>query len=72
MEAVGVNTGFLLLQCIPLLLWGILAVLALLNLRRRPLSEGVRVAWAVLIVVVPILGAIALYLVDPGTIEGKG
>lgn len=61
--------GFFLVQLINLLIvlgWIVLAPLALWQLRQRPLTEGVRVAWAILIVIVPVLGAVAFWLVNPG------
>lgn len=70
MEAIGINFGYLLIQCILplafLLAWSILSLLALRELRGRPLPEDARAIWAVLIVVVPFLGALAFFVVRPG------
>jgi hypothetical protein len=46
--------------------WITLAVLALLQLRRLNLNEIARAIWAALVVVVPLLGAIAFWIVRPG------
>jgi membrane protease YdiL (CAAX protease family) len=46
--------------------WIVLAVLALVQLRRLNLNETTRAIWAALVVVVPILGAIAFWIVRPG------
>jgi hypothetical protein len=50
--------------------WIVLAVLALVQLRRLNLNETTRAIWAALVVVVPILGAIAFWIVRPGQESG--
>lgn len=46
--------------------WLAMAFAALIRLRRRHLGEVARVLWAILIVVVPLLGALAFFIVRPG------
>jgi hypothetical protein len=46
--------------------WPLLASLALVQLRRRELPETARVIWAVLILLLPIVGALAFWIVRPG------
>ena len=73
MDNLGINSGFMLMQglsCIPLLLWIGLSVAALLALRKRSLGEVARVLWVVVIVAVPVLGAVAFWIVSPS--EGPG
>jgi hypothetical protein len=61
------NISFILLFNVILLAgWIVLAVLALVQLRRLDLNETARAIWAALVVVVPILGAIAFWIVRPG------
>ena len=48
-----------------LLLWPILSIVALVGLRQRPLSDVPKALWAALVVAVPILGAVAFWVVDP-------
>lgn len=63
-----------LLQVLNLLiLAGWLAVIfaALIGLRRRQLDDVARVVWVVLIVAVPLLGALAFFIVQPGAAEGS-
>ena len=73
MEAIGINAGYLLVQCgLPLLfivIWFLLAVVALRQLRKRPLSDVAQAVWAVLIVGVPVLGAAAFFIVQPGEVQ---
>ena len=54
------NLGLFLLM----LLAPILTLLALVGLRRRPLSPGEKGIWA-LVVMVPLLGPLAFWIVDP-------
>lgn len=44
----------------------VIAILALLSLRRRPIDELPRVFWAALILLIPIAGPIAFFIVSPG------
>jgi hypothetical protein len=64
----GISFGYLWSVFTLLLLvgWIVLAVLALVHLRRLALPETARAVWALLIVVVPLAGAIAFWIVSPG------
>jgi uncharacterized membrane protein YhaH (DUF805 family) len=69
MEPIGVNWSFLALQ-IAILgflpgLWFVLSIFGLFALRRSRLSETNQALWAVLIAVVPVLGALAFFIVKP-------
>ena len=69
----GVNTRFLLFQgltCIPVLLWLGLSVAALLSLRKHSMNEIARVLWVAVIVAVPVLGALAFWIVSPAERQG--
>ena len=70
MEAVGINVGYLLVQCglpfIFIVIWFLLALAALRQLRKRPLADSALAVWAALIVCVPLLGAAAFFIVQPG------
>ncbi|MEA3377055.1 MAG: PLDc N-terminal domain-containing protein [Chloroflexota bacterium] len=56
-----------------LILAGWLAAIfaALIGLRGRQLDDVARVLWVILIVVVPLLGALAFFIVQPGAAEGR-
>jgi hypothetical protein len=64
----GISFGYLWSVFTLLLIvgWIVLAVLALVQLRRLALPETARAVWALLIVVVPLAGAIAFWIVSPG------
>lgn len=60
------------LQCLLVVIWLACAVIALLGLRRQKISDTARALWALLIVVVPILGAVAYWIVRPQADEAVG
>lgn len=66
MESLGLNTGYLLVQCFVPLLWLLVSLFALFGLRARALPETAKALWAVFIVVVPFFGALAFLIVQPG------
>jgi uncharacterized membrane protein YhaH (DUF805 family) len=55
------TVGFFLIFCI---LTPILTIIALINLRKRELSATAKGVWA-LVVMVPILGPLAFWIVNP-------
>lgn len=66
MEAMGINTGYLLIQCALPALWLLVSLFALFRLRGQTLPETAKAIWAVFIVVVPFFGALAFLIVRPG------
>jgi hypothetical protein len=69
MELFGINLGYLIVQLFNLFLiggWLILALFALFQLRHHELPETARAIWAALILLVPIVGALAFWIVKPG------
>lgn len=49
-----------------MLIYAVFAFPALLNLRRRRLDQVSKAVWALTVVSIPIMGAVALALVSPG------
>jgi len=69
MEGIGLNATLLMAQLCNfslLLVWPLLSIAALVYLSKRKLSDTPKVLWAILIVVVPFLGAFAVWIVKPG------
>jgi hypothetical protein len=58
------------LHLIFILLWLGLSAAALLSLRKRHLSDVARVLWTIFIVIIPLLGAAAYWLMLPGQESG--
>jgi hypothetical protein len=65
-SALGLKIGYLLIQCVLPALWLLLSLFALLRLRQQSLPETAVAIWAIFIVVVPFLGALAFLIVQPG------
>jgi hypothetical protein len=68
MEVLGINWSYLFVMFTNILLiggWLILSALALFQLRHRELSETARAVWA-LILLIPIVGALAFWIIKPG------
>ena len=64
-----VNDVFLFAQTINILFllgWGVLAILALLGLRKRQLPPVALAIWVLIILIIPWLGAIAFWIIRPG------
>jgi hypothetical protein len=55
----------LALRILFVLFWIILSITALVSLRKRKLGETARALWAMLVVAMPILGALAYWIVCP-------
>jgi hypothetical protein len=68
MDMLGINFGLLVTQLVSFLLIGgypILSLIALFALRRNHLTGTNQVLWALLIVAIPFLGALAFFIVKP-------
>lgn len=69
MDSLGINFGYLFIQVFNLALvggWLVLAVVGLFQLRHLDLPEIARAIWALVILVIPIAGALAFWIVRPG------
>ncbi len=63
----GYSWGIYLIQLLAFFAgWPLLSIIGLLGLRRRQLAATAQAIWAVLIVVIPIMGTVAFWLVGPG------
>ena len=65
MESLGINVGFLAIQLLFVLIWLGLPVISLFNLRNRKLSGTPLVMWVLIICAIPILGAVAYWIIKP-------
>jgi hypothetical protein len=69
MSLEGFNWSYVLVSFFNLTLlvgWFILAIVALFMLRRRELPDTALAVWAAVIVIIPIIGALAFWIVSPG------
>lgn len=68
MENLGIQGGFLAAQLFNLALllsWVVLVVAALVRVGREPLTEGERLNWTLIILLLPMFGALAFLLTRP-------
>lgn len=65
MEVIGINTGFLLIQVIPVILLIGLPVISLIDLSKKKMSGTPLAIWALIICAVPLLGALAYWILKP-------
>jgi hypothetical protein len=52
--------------------WLVLVIVALLQLKRSNLPPTAQALWAMIVLLIPYLGAIALWIVSPGLHETPG
>ncbi len=68
----GISWPFLAVQIFNLtvlLLWIILTIVAFVKMRHRRFGELAHILWIILIIFVPVLGALAFLVTRPGTPE---
>jgi len=70
MDALGINTGFLLTQVIFVILLIGLPIIALIDLAKKKMSGTPLALWVLIICAIPALGAIAYWIIKP-TSESK-
>ena len=58
-------TAFQLLNFLILFTWLVLVILALVKIRQRGLSANMQIAWVLIVLLIPILGALAFLIVSP-------
>jgi ABC-type nickel/cobalt efflux system permease component RcnA len=66
---IGIDRTVWTLQVVNFLIlagWLVLAIVALTRLRRCQLDDTARVLWVIVIVLIPLLGAVAFFIVCPG------
>lgn len=66
MEALGINWGILIINLLIVGGWPLFSIIALFGLRRSRLTGTSQALWALLVVVVPVFGALAFLIVRPG------
>jgi hypothetical protein len=67
MEPLGINTGLLLLQLIPIIALIGFPIISLIDLKKKKLSEITLAIWALVICAVPLLGALAYWIIRPSS-----
>ena len=62
---------FIWIKAVVMLCVLVLAIVALLALRRRPLDEIPRFLWVLLIILAPILGPVVFFIVRPENLDAE-
>jgi 4-amino-4-deoxy-L-arabinose transferase-like glycosyltransferase len=65
MEMIGINVSFLFAQLLPAALLIGLPIVSLIDLSKKKLSGAPLALWALLICAVPLLGALAYWIIKP-------
>ncbi|MBI3152725.1 MAG: PLDc N-terminal domain-containing protein [Chloroflexi bacterium] len=65
MENLGINTALLLVQLTPIIMVIGLAIISLVDLRKKQLSGTTLGIWVLIICAVPIIGSLAYWIIKP-------
>ena len=65
MDDLGINSGLLFVQILPIILFIGLPVISLLDLRKKNLSGTPLALWVLIICAVPIVGSLAYWVIKP-------
>jgi hypothetical protein len=65
MDILGIKKGYLVIQMLLIVIWPLLSLLALLVLRGSHLAGTNLAMWALIIVAIPVLGALAFFIIRP-------
>jgi len=65
MDDLGINSGLLFVQILPVILFIGLPVISLLDLRKKNLSGTPLAVWVLIICAVPIVGSLAYWVIKP-------
>ena len=64
----NIGVGFVsILNVLIILAWIVLAIFCLINLGKRQMPETPKALWALIILIIPVFGAIAFLIVKPGS-----
>ena len=67
MDALGINFGLLCIQLIPVVLFIGLPIIALNDLAKKKMSGTPLALWVLIICAIPVLGAVAYWIIKPTT-----
>ena len=65
MEAIGINTGLLLIQLIFVIVTIGFPVITLFDLRKKKLSGIILGIWVLIICAIPVIGSLAYWIIKP-------
>jgi hypothetical protein len=67
MDGLGINTGLLLVQLIPVL--GLIGfpIISLIDLKKKKLSDTTLAIWVLIICAIPLIGSVAYWIIRPSS-----
>ena len=65
MDVLGINGWFLLIQAIPVILFIGFPIISLIDLAKKKMSGAPLAVWVLIICAVPLLGALAYWIIKP-------
>lgn len=68
MDSWGISTGFLAIQLFNLALlcgWPVFSLVTLFSLKNRHLTGITQAVWALIVIAIPFLGALAFWILQP-------
>jgi hypothetical protein len=65
MEPLGINTGLLFVQLIPVIVLIGFPIISLLDLRKKNLGSTTLAIWVLVICAVPVIGSLAYWIIKP-------
>lgn len=66
MDILGINEQYLIIQLVICVIWPMLVLLGLITLRRVQSTDINKTLWTFIIIAIPILGAMAFFILNPG------
>ncbi len=67
MESLGINTGLLLAQLIPVVIMFTFPIISLIDLRKKKLSGTTLGIWVLIICAIPVIGSLAYWIIRPSS-----
>lgn len=67
MQELGINTGLLLIQLVPVIVMSGLPVISLIDLAKKKLNGAPLALWVLVICAVPLVGPLACWIIKPAS-----
>jgi hypothetical protein len=67
MESIGINTGLLLIQLIPVIVIVGFPIITLFDLKKKKLGDTTLAIWVLIICAIPVIGSLAYWIIKPSS-----
>lgn len=65
MEELGINTGLLLIQLIPVIIMIGFSIISLVDLGKKKMTATPLAIWVLIICAIPVIGSLAYWIIKP-------